>query len=151
MSTPADATAPRKSSASRYFFLFLLGLVMGAIAVVMLMRTWEGRKTPEDRWHDAAMNILAVHSGRLDANIKANRCAATDLIPSLQSMRAIANDLEPAFPGLADDQRFKDHASDFRRVLDASLANPPLNCAGAGTALQDIGKACKACHQDFRN
>lgn len=149
MSTSPDA--PKKSSsASRYLFLFLLGLVIGTIAMIMLMRVWESRKTPEDRWHDAVMNIMAVHSGRLDANIKANRCAATDLIPSLQTMRSLASDLEPAFPDLADDQRFKDHASDYRATLDAALANPPLNCAGAGTTLQGVGKACKACHQDFR-
>lgn len=150
MSTKPETMSNKPSNAGRYLFLFLLGLVIGAIAVVMMMRTWEARKTAEDRWHGAIMNILSVHNGRLDANVKANRCAATDLIPSLQAMRAMANDLEPAFPGLADDQRFKDHASQFRGVVAATLADPPLNCAGAGTALQDIGKACKACHQDFR-
>ena len=149
MSTTPESF-PKSSNAGRYLFLFLIGLVIGAIGVVMLMRTWESRKTPEDRWHDAIMNITAVHDGRLEANVKANRCAATDLIPSLQSMRALANDLEPAFPGLADDQRFKDAASNYRAVLDGALTNPPLNCAGAGTTLQEIGKACKACHQDFR-
>lgn len=150
MSTSTDTTSKTSSNAGRYLFLFLIGLVIGAISVVMLVRTWESRKTAEDRWHDSVMNILAVHSGRLDASVKASRCAATDLIPSLQAMRTMANDLEPAFPDLADDQRFKDHAGNFRRVIDGALATPPLNCAGAGTMQQDIGNACKACHQDFR-
>lgn len=146
--TPERASTP--SNAGRYLFLFLVGLVVGAIGVVMLVRAWESRQTPEDKWHDAVMNIMAVHSGRLNASVEANRCAATDLIPSLQSMRAMANDLESSFPGLADDQRFKDHASAYRALLDGALENPPMNCAGAGTALQDLGEACKACHQDFR-
>lgn len=153
MSTPdpAIATAARKPSlASRYFFVFLVGLVIGAIGVVMLLRTLDARKTPQDRWHDAAMNILAVQMGRAQGNVEQNRCAATDVIPPLQAMRSLANDLEPAFPDLADDKRFQQHAAQFRSSLDATLASPPINCAGAGAALKKIGEDCSACHRDFR-
>ena len=45
---------------------------------------------------------------------------------------------------------FVDAASNLRAKLDAALANPPLNCAGVGAAMKEIGGACKACHQDFR-
>lgn len=143
-------TKPKSSAASRYFFVFLVGLVLGAIGVVMLMRAWEARKTWQDKWHDALMEMNQVHVARLGGSVEQNRCAATDLLPHLQALRVLANDLEPAFPELADDQRFKDHASKYRAALDDALANPPLNCAGAGTTQQAIGEACKACHQDFR-
>ena len=63
----------------------------------------------------------------------------------------MANDIEPAFPGLSDDKRFIEHASKMRASLDAALASPPLNCAGVGTTAGKVGEACKACHQDFRN
>ena len=63
----------------------------------------------------------------------------------------MANDIEPAFPDLRDDARFTKHASELRAALDARAASPPLNCAGVGAAMKDIGEACKACHQDFRN
>lgn len=151
MSTTPDNTTRKPSAAGRYFFLFLIGLVIGAIGVVMAMRAWEARKTPQDRWHDAAMTILAVQMARAQGNVEQNRCAATDVIPPLQAMRSLANDLEPAFPDLADDQRFQQHASQFRASLDASLASPPINCAGAGTALKKIGEDCSACHRDFRS
>lgn len=147
---PPAPGKPARSAAGRYLFLFLLGLVIGAIGVVMVMRTWEARQTWQDEWHDALMGMNQAHISLLKNDIEQNRCAATDLLPHLQALRVLGNDLEPAFPDLADDQRFKDHASKFRRTLDATLASPPLNCAGAGTALQDIGETCKACHQDFR-
>ena len=62
----------------------------------------------------------------------------------------LANDLDPAFPDLRDDKRFADHSSKLRASLDTSLSRPPLNCAGMATTVQDLGEACKACHQDFR-
>jgi len=147
MSAPSESK--KQSAASRYLFLFLLGLVIGAIGIVVAMRAWESRKTPQDRWHDAVMTIGAVHKDRLDKSVQANRCTATDLIPPLQSMRSLANDLEPAFPDLADDPRFRSAAGTYRARLDAALAKPPGDCAAARTTVENIGKACAACHQDF--
>lgn len=147
---PPAPGKPKSSAAGRYLFLFLLGLVLGAIGVVMAMRAIEARQTWQDKWHDALMDMNQAHISLLGDSVEQNRCAATDLLPHLQALRTLGNDMEPAFPDLADDQRFKDHASKFRKTLDAALSRPPLNCAGAGTTLQDIGEACKACHQDFR-
>jgi len=147
MSTSA-AQAGR--SAARYFFMFLVGLLVGAIGVVMLMRTLEGRKTWEDHWHEAAMHLMQAHTASLKQNMDQSRCSATDTLPHLQALRMVGNDLEPAFPDLRDDKRFVDAASNLRAKLDAALANPPLNCAGVGAAMEEIGGACKACHQDFR-
>lgn len=148
MSTPSDSITPKKSSAaSRYFFLFLIGLVIGAIATVMAMRAIKARQDP---FPDSLMHVNDWHMGQLKATVDANRCAATDVLPHLEALRALGNDLEPAFPDLADDQRFKDHASKYRAAVDAARASPPLNCAGAGTTLKTLGESCKACHQDFR-
>lgn len=151
MSTNVETSPKKPSSAGRYLLVFLIGLIIGIVAVVMLMRTWEGRKTAQDRWHGSVMNMFAVHTDLLKAKIDGNRCTATDAIPNLQSLRVVGNDLEPAFPDLADDQRFKDHASKFRATLDTTLANPPTDCAAAKKTMQDVGAACKACHQDFRS
>ena len=97
------------------------------------------------------MHVQEWHMGQLKADIDQNRCNATDTLPHLRALRTTGDDLEAAFPDLADDQRFKDHAAKYRGTLDAALANPPLNCAGVGTALQQVGEACKGCHQDFRS
>ncbi len=133
---------------ARYFFLFLLGLVVGAIGTVMAMRAIDARK---DHFHESVMHVQDWHLGQLKENVVQNRCAATDTLPHLQALRTMANDLEPAFPELRDDERFGTAASGLRAALDGALASPPLNCAGVGTALKDIGAACKACHQDFRS
>lgn len=133
--------------AARYFFLFLVGLVAGIVGTVMAMRAIDARK---DHFHDSVMHVQQWHLGQLKANMEGNRCAATDTLPHLQAIRTMANDLEAAFPDLADDQRFKDHASNLRGALDTALTSPPLNCAGVGGTMGKVGEACKACHQDFR-
>ncbi|MGV8932747.1 MAG: hypothetical protein ACOH1R_11640 [Luteimonas sp.] len=150
MSTPPDATPRKSSAASRYLFLFLIGLVVGAIAVVMILRAIEARKTWQDQYPDAAMNLMQAHMAQLQASTEANRCSATDTLPHFQALRVISNDIEPAFSTLRDDARFTKHASTLRATLDDALASPPLNCAGVATTAGKIGEACKACHQDFR-
>ena len=139
------------SAASRYLFLFLIGLVVGALAVVMILRSIEARKTWEDHYPEAAMTMMQAHMAKLKGSAEANRCGATDILPHIQALRMVSNDLEPAFGGLNEDQRFGKHASQLRAELDGVLAAPPLNCTGLVKATDKIGEACKACHQDFRN
>jgi len=132
---------------ARYFFLFLVGLLVGAVGVVMAMRAINARK---DHFPESVMQVQQWHMGKLKANMDQNRCNATDTLPHLQALRAMADDIEPAFPDLTDDARFSKAASDLRAAIDQARANPPLNCAGVGAAMKEIGGACKACHQDFR-
>lgn len=143
--TPVPA---KKSNASRYLFLFLLGLVVGVVATVFALRAIQARQDP---FPDSVMHVMAKQMDMLGATVKSNRCAATDTVPYLRTLRAVSNDLEVAFPGLAEDQRFGTHASDFRGKLDAALSMPPTDCATATETAKQVGAACKACHQDFRN
>lgn len=147
-STPAALSSNKSSGFGRYLFLFLLGLVIGAVATVMALRALDARK---DHFPESVMQVQQWHVARLKSNVEQNRCAATDTLPHLQSLRTMANDLEPAFEDLRDDERFAKHASQLRATLDGTLASPPLNCAGVATALDKVGEDCKACHQDFRN
>lgn len=133
---------------ARYFFLFLIGLLMGVIGTVMAMRALDARK---DHFPESLMHVQQWHMGQLKANVEQNRCNATDTLPHLAALRTTADSIEPAFPNLRDDERFAKAASQLRAALDAARANPPLNCAGVGAAMQEIGEACKACHQDFRS
>lgn len=149
MSATPEQARPAGNAFKRYFFVLLIGLAIGAIATVMLLRTLESRKTWRDRWPHATMQSMSAHMNQLEEKAKQNRCAATDILPDLQVLRALTNDLEPAFPGLADDERFGKHASDMRATLDAALAAPPINCDGVNAALKKAGENCKACHQDF--
>jgi hypothetical protein len=145
-SRPADR--PSGNAAMRYLFLFLLGLVVGAMGTVMALRSLDARK---DHFPESVMHVFGAHMDMLDRNVAQNRCAATDTLPQLQALRTMANDIEPAFGDLRDDERFAGHASDLRAALDRALATPPIACAGVQAAMKDIGGACKACHRDFRN
>ena len=140
----------KPSNAPRYLFLFLLGMGIGIIGLVMVLRAIEGRKTWQDRFPEATMHVLDAHVQQLRATAAANRCNATDVLPHLQTLRYLANDPELAFPGLRDDARFSKHASELRSTLDSLLATPPLGCPGVEAAIKQIGVSCKGCHQDFR-
>jgi hypothetical protein len=135
-------------NASRYLFLFLIGLVVGIVGVVMAMRAIDARS---DHFPESVMHVQAWHMGQLKKNTEQNRCAATDTLPHLQALRTMANDIEQAFPDLHDDQRFGKHASDLRASLDTALANPPLNCPGVGATLGRLGDGCQACHREYRD
>lgn len=139
---------PRRTrNAGRYLFLFLLGLVIGAICTVMALRALQARTDP---FPDALMQVMARQSGELDRSAKANRCTTSDSLPRLQSLRSLSNDIEAAFPGLRDDARFGTAASGLRATLDKALATPPADCAQLATLTRLIGDDCKACHRDFR-
>ena len=144
----AATAATHKGNGSKYLFLFLLGLVIGIVATVMAVRAIDARK---DHFPDSVMQVQQWHLGQLKSNVERNRCGPTDTLPHLQALRTMANDIEPAFADLRDDKRFVERASKLRASLDAALASPPLSCAGVGTAAANLGEACKACHQDFRN
>src|ERR1044072_5093339 len=108
MSTPADnarsastpADPPSGNAAMRYLFLFVLGLVVGVAGTVMAMRAIEARR---GHFPGRVMHLVDAHMDMLDANVAANRCAATDPLPQLQALRTLANDIEPAFGDLRDD------------------------------------------------
>lgn len=146
MSTPDPNRHP--SNAGKYLFLLVLGLVIGAVAAVMLMRSWQARQDP---FPHALMEYQAWQMGQLKANSQANRCAATDTLPYLKSLREASNHIDAAFPKLRDDERFAKASADMRASLDKALASPPLNCAGVGAAMQEVGASCKACHDSFKS
>src|SRR5690606_18038463 len=74
------------------------------------------------------MHVMARQTSELKATAAANRCSASDSVPRLQSLRAMANDLESAFPGLRDDARFAGGARSLPATLDGTLAPPPPPC-----------------------
>jgi|SRR5690606_19482164 len=135
------------SAAARYLFLFLLGLAVGIFATVMVVRALQARA---DHFPSSVMHVQQWHMGQLLKRSEENRCNATDVLPHLRALRTMAEDLEPAFPGLAGNRRYAGHAADMRATLDAALASPPINCASLNAANQEIRDSCRACHQDFR-
>lgn len=146
MSTPTEATPRKPSAAGRYFFMLLLGLVLGIVGTVMAIRSWQAK---QDHFPDSVMTVQSWHMGQLKKNLEANHCTAIDTIPHLQTLRRMADDIEPAFGDDAKDERFAKHTANFRAALDAAQSSPPLSCESLGKMLGDVGGQCKACHDDF--
>jgi len=140
---PAPAT-PGKGS--RYLFMVLLGLVIGAAGTAYLMRMWLGKP---DSYDHAVMQLMGIKNGHLNEALRANRCSASDALPALQTMRALANEIEPAFADLRDDARFVQHADQLRARLDAAIATPPQDCAALKQTAARLKDTCEACHRDF--
>lgn len=149
MSTPdpTGTSAARTSNAGRYLFLLILGLVVGMVATVMVLRALDARK---DHFPEALMEVQGWHMGQLKAAMEQNRCSATDVLPHLQALRTLGNDLEPAFPDLRDDERFRTAAAGMRAAADKAIAAPPLSCESVAAAMKSLGDGCKSCHRDFR-
>lgn len=138
---------PRPSAAYRYLFMGLLGLLVGIVATIMLMRALQARRDP---FPTALMQVMDRQTVELRARQEQNRCAVSDALPRLQTLRALSNDLEMAMPSLRDDVRFATHARDMRARLDQALAAPPTTCATLAAVNARVDEGCKACHQDFR-
>lgn len=139
-------TPAKEPDSSRYLFLFSLGLVVGAVIAAFVLRAIEARRDP---FPDSVMQVMEKQFSLIDGNIEANRCMATDNLPRLQMLRAIGNDIEIAFPDLAEDTRFKNHASQLRTDLDMAIAADPADCNAARAVRAKAVEACKACHLDF--
>lgn len=146
----SHAPAARPNAAARYLFMLLIGLVVGVVGTVMTLNAIESGKSWRDRYPLATMHLLQAHSAQLAAKVKGNRCTVSDSLPHLQALRTLANDLEPAFPGLADDARFSEHSASMRASLDGALANPPGDCESLGEVTSKVGESCRSCHQGFR-
>lgn len=147
---PSVTPPPRASSVAGHLVVFAIGLLVGVVLVVVMLRTLDARKTWQDRYPAALMQLYQAQMAQLSGNLDANRCAPTDTLVHLQTMRALSNDLEPAFPDLRDHRGFVAHAADARRTLDAALAAPPADCASLRATIDSIGETCRACHQDMR-
>lgn len=150
--TPPTATPPPRapSSAAGYLVVFAIGLLFGVVLIVVMLRTLDARKTWQDRYPAAVMQLYQAQMAQLSSDLDANRCAVSDALPHLQTMRALSNDLGPAFPDLRDHRGFVAHADNTRRTLDAALATPPADCASLRMTIDAVSETCGACHQDMR-
>jgi hypothetical protein len=126
--------------------LFVLALALGAIGTLVATNALN-RRTP---WDKATMTVIGQQMKGMDTSLKANRCTTNDFVPRLQILRAVANDIEPAFAESITDPQFNRYAADLRAAADAALASPPANCKVANETLSRLGKACDSCHRDFR-
>lgn len=131
----------------RSLVLLVVGLLVGALCTIIAVNALNrGTAYP-----NAVMALMGQQMKAMDKSIKQSRCASTDLTPRLQTLRFVANDIEPAFADMQDEVQFGRYAADLRSAADAALMTPPASCAAATAALSNLGKACDSCHRDYKN
>jgi hypothetical protein len=131
----------------RSLILFLVGLMVGALCTVIAINALD-RGTAYDH---AVMALMGQQMKAVDSSIKQSRCTPADLTPRLQTLRFVANDIEPAFADMKDEAQFGRYASDLRAAADAALMTPPASCTAATASLSNLDKACDACHRDYKD
>ncbi|MEO7251925.1 MAG: hypothetical protein ABIW30_04880 [Arenimonas sp.] len=131
----------------RALVLVLIGLAVGALCTLIAINTLHrGTAYP-----NAVMAMMGQQMKALDRSVKQSRCAPSDLTPRLQTLRLVANDIEPAFADEQNEAQFGRYASDLRAAADAALMAPPASCAAAAAALANLSKTCDSCHRDYKN
>jgi hypothetical protein len=130
-----------------YLITFAVAFVLGiALSVIGMNYLNQGPNNPK-----GVMTVMGMKMSALKNNVQQNRCAPTDIIPHLQTLRYVGNDIEAAFGEMSNNEQFIRYASDFRATADGALTVPPANCAAAEAALSRMGKACENCHRDYKS
>ncbi|MCL1531961.1 hypothetical protein [Xanthomonas nasturtii] len=137
---------PTQSRAARYAFVLVLGVLIGLVATVMVARVLQARRDPLP---DSLMQVMAYQLRALRPDAAA-ACVPAQQQRRLHALRLLADEVEPAFPGIGEDRRFGEHAQALRAVLDQARRAPPTDCKALGQLHTRISEACEACHRDFR-
>ena len=131
----------------RSLVLLLVGLAVGALGTLIAVNALNrGTAYP-----NAVMAMMGQQMKALDRSVKQSRCSSSDLTPRLQTLRFVANDIEPAFADLQGEAQFGRYASDLRAAADGALMTPPANCAAANATIAKLGKTCDSCHRDYKD
>ncbi|CAD0342624.1 hypothetical protein [Xanthomonas hortorum] len=141
-----SATPPHQSRASRYAFMLILGLLIGLVCSVMVARALQARRNPVP---DSLMQVMAYQLRSLQPGA-GEVCNPTQQQARLQSLRLLADELEPAFADIGEDRRFGEHAQALRAALDQAQRAPLHDCAAIAAIKTPLSDTCDACHRDFR-
>lgn len=139
------------SAASRYAVVFVIGLITGLFALLVILRVVESRQTWDTHYPRALMHLYQAQLAQLHGDLAAGTCTPARALPRLETMRALSNDLESAFPDLRDHRRFVAHSDQLRDAIDIAVVSPPDTCAALEMRLHDVERSCIECHRDFRH
>jgi len=127
--------------------VFLIGIVMGAAGTAILVNSLNKRSA----YPDGVMTVMGHQMKALGQSIKQNRCTPSDLTTRLQTLRLVANDIEPAFDSMQGDSQFGRYGSKLRAAADSALTSPITTCAIASKVVDKVDQACDSCHRDYRD
>lgn len=130
----------------KYVGMLVLGIIIGTLLGAYALKALSaGSEFPK-----GVMAIKAYHSGQLRENLQAGRCDAAALSPHLDTLAAVARDIEPAFL-LPDstDGIFRQYADDMRNRISKAYGSLG-DCDRAREAISAVSDGCKACHRDYK-
>lgn len=125
----------------RWVAMLLLGMAIGALGAVTVV----GALRQETPLRKAVMAASSQQLRQLRAEQAAGRCGATG--DRLVTLRTLAGEFEAAFLPNGRDELFRRHLGAYEAALERARG---VACPALATALRDVGRACKACHDDFR-
>ena len=130
----------------RYIVCLIAGLLVGALFAMTLANALQRRNA----WPRAVMTVMQHELGAARDAARAGRCSATDGAAADAHLGLLGQDLERAFPDIAEERVFKQYADEFRTAVQKAAAAGGGDCPHRAAALTDVANASDACHRDYR-
>ena len=129
----------------RALVMLLVGMLIGALGAV----TAVGAMRKDIPMQKASMTLMRHHFGAL-RRMGEGQCDAAAMQRHLLALQGLGGAFPAFLPTGGDDAAFERHAANFSRVAEAAVAARP-GCDALAATTRDLGGACKACHDDFRD
>jgi hypothetical protein len=127
--------------------LFVIGLFVGTMCATVVVNTLRER----DAYARGVMDVMQHHYASLRQEIRAQHCDATKSAQAITQLRAMASEVEPAiYPDSIPDAPFREFNQRLHDDVEKIPTPPPADCAALAPLVQKIGRACDACHQQYR-
>ena len=127
--------------------MLAVGIVVGALGAVTAVGAMKKDIPPTK----AAMTLMRHHFGAVRKMGEAGgTCDEATLQRHVRGLQGLSGALDTFLPTGADDDAFKRHAAHFTAMADTAASATP-GCPALATTTKNLGGACKACHDDFKN
>ena len=127
--------------------MLVTGLLVGALAAMTAVGAMKKDIPPTK----AAMTLMRHHFGALrKMGAEGGTCDEAALRSHVRGLQGLSGALDAFLPTGGDDDAFKRHAAHFTAMADSAAAATP-GCPALATTTQNLGGACKGCHDDFKN
>ncbi|MBA8883182.1 hypothetical protein [Dokdonella fugitiva] len=128
---------------------YLICLVVGALAGVIVAGMFTSAMQRRNAWPRALMNVMQHELGAARSAARDGACTVPAQARSAAHLRLVAGDLEGALLAAGTKDRvLSQYITDFGKAVtawDAAAA-----CPRQAEALTTIANACEACHRDYR-
>lgn len=126
--------------------MLVIGILIGALGAVTVV----GAMRKDIPMQKATMTVMRHHYGALRKMGDGGQCDAATLQRHLRALQGLAGAFPAFLPTGGDDAAFQRHADHFASTADATVAAAP-GCDALAATTKNLGSACKACHDDFRD